>query len=236
MTNVASLTSVAALMGEPARAAMLVTLMDGRAFTAGELGKVAGVTPPTASGHLGRLLGAGLLTLERQGRHRYYRLANASVAGVLESMMSLTGELSGSADRKPVRTGPRDQALRRARLCYDHLAGEVAVGMAARMVARGQLEFGPDGGLVTKEGLRFLASLGVDLTAGPLDGSQQSAFCRPCLDWSERRLHVAGALGRLLLRKFVQDGWMRQMAEGRAVSVTPVGWAELNRHFKLKPS
>ena len=234
MTNVASLAGVAALMGEPARAAMLVTLMDGRAFTAGELGKAAGVTPPTASGHLGRMLDAGLLTLERQGRHRYYRIANASVAGVLESMMSLTGDLSAVSNRKPVRTDPRDQALRRARLCYDHLAGEVAVGIAASMVARGQLDFGPDGGIVTKQGLSFLASVGVNLNPGPSAGSRRSAFCRPCLDWSERRPHVAGVLGRLLYERFLQDGWVRQITEGRAVLVTPLGRAELNRHFGLQ--
>ncbi len=234
MTNVASLAGVAALIGEPARAAMLVTLMDGRAFTAGELGKAAGVTPPTASGHLARMLDAGLLTLEKQGRHRYYRIANASVAGLLESLMSLTGELSAASNRKPVRTGPRDQALRRARLCYDHLAGEVAVGMAASMVARGQLDFGPDGGIVTKEGLSFLASLGVDLSPGPSAGLRRSAFCRPCLDWSERRPHVAGALGRLLFEKFAVNGWVRQAGEGRAISVTPLGQAQLDRHFGLE--
>ncbi len=234
MTNVASLAGVAALMGEPARAAMLVTLMDGRAFTAGELGKAAGVTPPTASGHLGRMLDAGLLTLEQQGRHRYYRLANASVAGVLEGIMSLTGELSAAADRKPIRTGPRDQALRRARLCYDHLAGEVAVGVADSMAARGQLDFGLDGGAVTEDGVQFLGSLGVDLGPVPSAGSRRSAFCRPCLDWSERRPHIAGALGRLLYGTFVRDGWMRQSDKARIVTVTPLGRAELDRHFELK--
>src|SRR6187399_304782 len=147
MTSIASLAGTAALIGDPARAAMLVALMDGRALTAGELAGVAGVTPPTASGHLGRMLDAGLLGLERQGRHRYYRIANTSVASLIESLMSVTGELSAAANsRKPVSTGPRDKALRRARLCYDHLAGEVAVGIAASMTARGHLDFGQEGG------------------------------------------------------------------------------------------
>ena len=133
MTNVASLAGIASLIGDPARAVILVTLMDGRALTAGELGTAAGVAPSTASGHLGRMLDAGLLALERQGRHRYYRIASPSVAGLVESLMSLSGELTAAAARgKPISTGPRDQALRRSRLCYDHLAGEVAVGIADR--------------------------------------------------------------------------------------------------------
>jgi DNA-binding transcriptional ArsR family regulator len=151
MTSIASLASVAALIGEPARTAMLVTLMDGRALTAGELGGAAGVTPPTASGHLGRMLEAGLLTLERQGRHRYYRLASPTFATTLEGMISLTGELDAAAARpKPITTGPRDRALRRARVCYDHLAGEVAVAIADSMAARNQLDFAQDGGAVTE--------------------------------------------------------------------------------------
>lgn len=234
MTNVASLAGIAALIGVPARAAMLVTLMDGRALTARELGEAAGVTPPTASGHLGSLLEAGLLAVERQGRHRYYRLASASVAGLLENMMSLTGELSEAAARcRPVRTGPRDRELRRARLCYDHLAGEMAVAMAASMVARRQLDFGPDGGAVTDEGLGFLASLGVDLGSGASAGRQNTTFCRPCLDWSERRPHVAGLVGRAMYTKFVQLGWIRGPASGRIVSITPRGQMELGRHFAL---
>ena len=127
MTNVASLAGTAALIGDPARAAMLVTLMDGRALTATELAGAAGVTASTASGHLARMLEAGLLALERQGRHHYYRIAAPSVAGLIESLMSVTGELSAARRQcRPVRTGPSDRALRRARLCYDHLAGEVA--------------------------------------------------------------------------------------------------------------
>ena len=130
----------------------------------------------TASGHLGRMLEAGLLCLERQGRHRYYRIANPSVAGLIESMMSVTDELNAAASRcRPVRTGPRDKALRRARLCYDHLAGEVAVGIATSMSVRGQVLFGQDGGLLTDEGTAFLASLGVDLPTGPLARSALAA-------------------------------------------------------------
>jgi DNA-binding transcriptional ArsR family regulator len=236
MTNVASLASIAALIGEPARAAILVTLMDGRALTAGELGEAAGIAPPTASGHLARMLDAGLLALERQGRHRYYRLASQSVAGLLESMMSLTGELGAAAGRcRPVRTGPRDQALRRARLCYDHLAGEIAVGIAASMIARGELEFDADGGALTGRGMDFLASLGVDLDASA-PGASRRTFCRPCLDWSERRPHVAGTVGRALHACFLGKGWLRHPGTGRAVLITPPGQAAFERHFGLAPA
>jgi DNA-binding transcriptional ArsR family regulator len=234
MTNVASLAGTAALIGDPARAAMLVALMDGRALTAGELAGVAGVTPPTASGHLGRMLDAGLLGLERRGRHRYYRIANTSVASLIESLMSVTGELSAAASsRKPVSTGPRDKALRRARLCYDHLAGEVAVGIAASMAARGQLDFGQEGGMLTEEGAAFLVALGVELPFDPRAPSRRETLCRPCLDWSERRLHLAGLVGRALYAALVRQGWVHAPAFGRAVSVTRLGERNLERHFGL---
>jgi DNA-binding transcriptional ArsR family regulator len=233
MTSVASLAGTAALIGDPTRAGILVTLMDGRALTAGELAGAAGVTPATASGHLSRMLEAGLLALERRGRHRYYRIASASVGNLVESMMAVTGELKVVASRcKPVSTGPRDLALRRARVCYDHLAGEVAVGMADSMVARGQMAFGQDGGVVTGQGIVFLASIGVHLLPDHSVGA--GAFCRLCLDWSERRKHVAGEVGRALLAAFLKKGWMRNPTSGRAVTITPVGMGELNRWFGIE--
>ena len=232
MSNVASLAGTAALIGDPARAAMLVTLMDGRALTAGELAGAAGVTPSTASGHLRLMLEAGLLALERQGRHRYHRLANASVAGLIESLMSVTGELSAAATpRRPVSTGPRDRALRRARLCYDHLAGEIAVAIATRMVERGQLHLDQDGGMLTEEGEVFLATLGVDVPSITPARSGRGTLCRLCLDWSERRPHLAGLVGRELYRAFSREGWVRAPTNGRAVAVTPLGERKLELHF-----
>ena len=233
MTNVASLAGTAALIGDPARAAMLVTLMDGRALTAGELAGAAGVMPSTASGHLGRMLEAGLLALERQGRHRYYRIASAPVAGLIESLMSVTDELCAAASRcKPVSTGPRDRALRRARLCYDHLAGEVAVAIAASMMSREQLNFDQDGGIVTEGGMSLLASLGVGLDHGALP-SRQAMFCRPCLDWSERRPHIAGLVGRALYAALLREGWVSAPTHGRAVTITWLGQQNLERHFGM---
>jgi DNA-binding transcriptional ArsR family regulator len=231
MSNVASLAAIAALIGEPARTAMLISLMDGRALTAGELSANAGVTPPTASGHLGQMLEAGLLAIERQGRHRYYRLSGPAVAATLESLMSLDGALR----TKKIATGPRDKALRRARLCYDHLAGEIAVAITDSMVARGQLDFAQDGAALTAQGLALLADLGVDLPAGIPHG-KPTTFCRPCLDWSERRPHIAGVVGRQLYLTLVRNDWLRPPATGRAVSITPRGSAELNRHFGVARS
>lgn len=227
MTTVASLAGIATLIGEPTRTAMLVALMDGRALTAGELARAAGVAPPTASGHLAQLHGAGLLALEVQGRHRYYRLAGPAVAATLEQMMALSGALA--APVRPIATGPRDRALRRARLCYDHLAGEIAVGIADSMVARGFVEFGPDGGAVSGEGRSFLAALGVEAGAAR-DGAR---FCRPCLDWSERRAHIAGRIGRALYTGFVAQGWVRAPKTGRAVEITVAGARAFERHFGI---
>jgi DNA-binding transcriptional ArsR family regulator len=231
MTNVASLAGVAALIGDPARASMLVTLMDGRALTAGELGEAAGVAASTASGHLGQMLEAGLLALHVQGRHRYYRLAGRSVAAMLESMMALSGELAEAANRsRPVRTGPRDKALRHARICYDHLAGEVAVGIADAMIARGQLDLGSEGAAITDSGAAFLTGLGVDLVEPKAGGA---SFCRPCIDWSERRPHLAGVVGRGLYRTMLDRNWARRAGDGRAVTITPLGTLELRKNFGL---
>ena len=230
MSTIASVAIVAALIGEPARTAMLLTLMDGRALTASELAEAAGVTPPTASGHLAQLLDAGLLSLQRQGRHRYYRLASVAVAAMLESMMSLSGELGLARVGKPIATGPRDKALRRARVCYNHLAGAVAVGIADSMAAREQLVFAEDGGALSESGSALLLGLGVEL-ARVGSARQGSTFCRPCLDWSERRSHIGGEVGRQMYAAFVRKGWLRQPEAGRAVAITPAGLAAFEHHF-----
>lgn len=237
MTNVASLATTAAVIGDPARAAILLALMDGRALTAGELGAVAGIAPPTASGHLARMLGAGLLALEQQGRHRYYRIANEAVASLIETIMSATSELQEAArDLRPVRTGPRDLALRKARLCYDHLAGELAVGMADSMIAAGNLEVGSDGAALTSAGWKFLGSIGVELAPQSEVRGKRATFCRPCLDWSERRMHIAGTVGRSICAAFVRQGWLRPATEGRIMTLTPLGVRLIDKHFGLSLS
>lgn len=220
MQRISAFAETAALMGDPARANMLFALMDGRALTAGELARFAGVTPQTASGHLARLAEAGMIAASAQGRHRYFRLASPAVAQMVEGVMSVAEELS----RRPLPvTGPRDTALRRARTCYDHLAGEVAVAIAGRMAERGQLVLGHDGAALTREGVALFAELGV---AGPLD-----APCRACLDWSERRPHLAGAPATALYRHFVDRHWVRPRDRTRALEVTRAGEAALERWF-----
>ena len=224
---------IGALVGDPARASMLIALMDGRALTATELAAVAGVTPQTASSHLARLVAGDLLAVERQGRHRYHRVATPAIAQMIEGMMAVAA--TGSAGRRAApRTGPKDLAMRRARTCYDHLAGRVAVGIADRMVARGEIRFGVDGGELTALGARRLNGVGIDI-ARLVGRRGRRAFCRPCLDWSERRPHIAGAVGRALLDHSIDKLWLRTVAGSRAVIVTPLGRRTLTSLFELAP-
>ncbi len=229
----------AALVGDPARANMLLALMDGRALTAKELAHAAGITPQTASGHLAQLTQAGLLAMERQGRHRYHRLASSAVAQMLESIMSVSADLGSVGETRrqvPLVVGPRDKALRRARTCYDHLAGQIAVAMADRMVQRGQIDLSPDGGALTDDGTAFLRDLGVDLDAAMARTARrrgERVFCRPCLDWSERRSHIAGTVGAALCQSCFVHGWLRRIDGTRAVAVTPAGYIALGKAFGL---
>jgi DNA-binding transcriptional ArsR family regulator len=228
MTSTARFAEVAALSGDPARAAMLQALMDGRALTATELARVAGVTPQTASGHLGRLAGAGLLAVERQGRHRYHRLAAPSVAHMLESIMQVAAELG--PPRRSLTVGPRDAALRHARTCYDHLAGRLGVALADALVGQGHVEIAGDAGLLTDSGRALLD--GLDLDIAPLLARRTGrVLCRPCLDWSERRPHLAGALGAALCAHSLARGWVRRRDGTRAVAVTPAGERAYRERF-----
>ena len=177
MPSTSAFSATAALIGDPARANMLTSLMDGRALTATELACAAGITPQTASGHLARLTEAGLLAVTRQGRHRYHRLASAAIAQMLESIMSVAAEREagpGGGPGKAIVVGPRDAALRRARTCYDHLAGRLAVAIADRLVERAHIELSADGGMLTERGAIFLQALGVDLEDRPARGSGAS--------------------------------------------------------------
>jgi DNA-binding transcriptional ArsR family regulator len=206
--------AIAALIGDPARANMLTALLDGRALTASELAEAGGIAAPTASGHLARLVDAGLMAVRRQGRHRYFRLSGPDVAEALERLMGLA-QRTGAV---PVRTGPRDAALREARICYDHLAGAKGVAMLDAFRRRGFVE-GEEEIALTPAGHAFFAALGVDV--GALARSRR-VLCRACLDWSERRAHLGGALGAALLDLMFDRQWLSR-GQGRDLRFSPIG-------------
>jgi DNA-binding transcriptional ArsR family regulator len=192
---------IASLVGDPARANMLTALMTGRALTASELAHQAGITPQTASSHLAKLESGGLIEQEKQGRHRYYRLADPDVAGVLEGLAGLAAR----AGHMRVRTGPKDPALRRARVCYDHLAGDLGVQMLDSMKRRKLVRQHMHEIELTALGARFIAEtlqIDADELAHP-----RRPVCKACLDWSERRHHLAGTLGAALMRRFTELKW-----------------------------
>jgi DNA-binding transcriptional ArsR family regulator len=207
---------IAALIGDPARANMLTAMVGGQALTTSELAGVAGVGLPTASGHLAKLEEAGLAAVERQGRHRYYRLADGDVAHVLESLMGIAAR-SGMTR---VRTGPKEPELRRARVCYDHLAGELGVALYDSFQRQGFLEPGADSVLLTEKGEAFCKRFEIDL--GMLR-KRRRPLCRACLDWSVRRHHLAGGLGAAMLDRFYALKWARREKDSRVVQFTPDG-------------
>ncbi|MBD7990050.1 ArsR/SmtB family transcription factor [Ochrobactrum quorumnocens] len=216
--------SVAALLGDPARANMLTALMDGRALTVSELASAAGVTIQTASGHLSKLDVANLLVAEKQGRHRYFRLSGVDVAQVLEGLMGLA-QRTGAVR---VRTGPKDHALRKARICYDHLAGERGVEMLEASYKLGLIGDASEP-LLTDEGKSFFFCLGIDVD---MLQKGKRPLCRHCLDWSERRNHLGGALGAALLKNFIDKGWARR-EEGRVIAFSPNGVQAFAKTFQL---
>jgi len=212
--DTAHLARIAALVGDPARARMLTALMDGRALTATELALEGSVAPSTASSHLARLLAGELVAIERQGRHRYYRLSGPDVAEVLEGLMGLAVRVGG----RRVRVGPKEPALRSARVCYDHLAGERGVAMLKGAQLQGFIDDNHDLAL-TGKGRTFFADFGIDLAA--LEKGRRPV-CRACLDWSERHSHLGGALGAAILNRLIEKQWVRRDA-GRLLTFTREG-------------
>jgi len=210
------ISQIGALIGDPARANMLTALMGGQALTATELAGAAGITLQTASSHLSKLEGGGLVVQRKQGRHRYFALADDEVGLLLESIMGF------AANRGLLRTrpGPKDPALRRARVCYNHLAGDFGVRMLDRMVADGNVTLDGDDAELTASGEARVAALGIDV---PTLRAQRRPVCRTCLDWSERRSHLAGSLGEALLARFIADGWAKREKDSRAIRFTAEG-------------
>lgn len=226
MTADVRMAEVAALVGDPARANILAALMGGRALTASELVYAAGVSPQTTSGHLGKLTGGGLIACIKQGRHRYYRIATHRVAEMLEGIMAVV------ADAPPRHRPPSklDDAMRNARTCYDHFAGKLGVGLTEALCAHGHIALADEAGEVTDSGAIFFEKFGVDLAAAR---SRRRIFCRPCLDWTERRPHLGGSVGAALARRCFDLGWLERMREGRALIVTKAGRRGLSEIFGL---
>jgi len=217
-----NISRVAALIGDQARAEMLTVLMADRALTATELANHAGITRATASTHLARLVDARLITVVQQGRHRYFRLADRDVARLLESLMGVAFRTGAVR----LASSPREPALRKARMCYDHLAGELAVWAFERMVTKRVFVLEPQSFALTPVGTSWFESRGVIA-----DSSQvpRRVLCRPCLDWGERRYHLAGALGAALIQRCFTKRWASRVEGSRVVAFTPHGEREFRR-------
>jgi len=228
MSETLDIARVGALMGDPSRASMLMALMSGEALTAGELAFRAGVALPTASGHLAQLVDGGLLAVAKQGRHRYYRLAGPTVAHAVETLSDLAIQVFPS----PRRVMPEEAPLRRGRTCYDHLAGRLGVALADALVHKRVLRrVDAELALVRRgSGEALLNSWGIELET--LDASRRPVV-RSCIDWTERRPHLAGALGAAIAERFLDTGWIRRRRDDRAVTVTPLGQRRLREELEI---
>jgi DNA-binding transcriptional ArsR family regulator len=222
------LAEIGSLLGDPSRAHILLALLDGRALTSKELAGIAAIAPQTASGHLNRLVSANLLKQERQGRNHYFRLASPNVAKMLEEMLNV------AAMTLPTRYRPTSRAdtkMRYARTCYDHLAGWVGVALTDVLLERGHVVLADDGGEVTESGARFFGELNVELTTHK---HGHRCMCRPCLDWTERRHHLAGRVGASLTKRLFDLGWISRAERTRVVHVTDPGLLGFESVFGLR--
>jgi DNA-binding transcriptional ArsR family regulator len=219
---------VAALVGDPARATMVSALLDGGALTASELALAARVTPQTASTHLAKLTQAGLLSVVRRGRHRHFRLASPTVADMIDGIVAVA--LEKRPRYRPL--SDRARALSAARICYDHLAGRLSVDLTDALVAREYMALDDEGAQITAAGARFLTGFGIALPAR----RPARRLGRLCLDWTERRPHIAGTIGAALTRRYFDLGWMQRLSRSHAVVVTPSGRRGFRRVFGVDAS
>ena len=219
-----SIALVGSLAGEPGRANMLCALLDGRALTASELANEAGVTLPTASVHLAKLEDGGLISSLKQGRHRYFRLSGSDVAEMLETMMGVAAR----AGHVRTRAGPNDPAMRKARVCYDHLAGEKGVELFDGLVRSRRILASGSEVRLTKRGEAFLEKFGIERA---LLAPSRRPLCRPCLDWSERRHHLAGRLGAAILTRLFELGWITRQRRSRTIRFAPGGEIKFRQAF-----
>lgn len=222
-----NIVGIAALIGDHARAEVLTALLADRALTATELADIAGVTKQTISAHLAKLREAGLIAMEAQGRHRYFRLAGADIAQLLESLMGVAFRTGAVR----LRASPREPALRKSRVCYDHLAGEMGVLIHESLLRRRALVSRAGGLGLTNSGRAFFLHFGIDADAL---ATRRRVFCRACLDWSERRHHLAGALGAALLARIFELGWAKRDKTSRVVAFSAAGEKALRELFVLR--
>ena len=216
-----SMAEIGALVGDPARANMLTALLNGESLSASDLAWHGGVTPQTASGHLAHMVAAELVTVTAMGRHRYYKLASRDVARMLETIYQVAGNRTLPPRRLPSYV---DSVMREARTCYDHLAGCLGVAVADALVRERYLDLDDEAAAVTRRGTRFFTGLGIDLHA---IGKRRRCFCRVCIDLTERRPHIAGAVGAAFCSHCFDQGWVARVKDSRALLVTPKGAAGL---------
>ncbi|HEY4201542.1 MAG TPA: winged helix-turn-helix domain-containing protein [Devosiaceae bacterium] len=223
MPNFSSISATAFLIADQTRTAMLVSLMDGRALPAGELARASGVTAQTASSHLAKLLEGGLISVETEGRHRYYRLADGHVAQTLEQLATIRPERT----TRPKALSPQHRRLRFCRRCYDHLAGQVGVEVTRALQDRDYIRPSSDKQfIVTAAGTEWFGSIGMNVASIK---PTRRGLARQCLDWTERVHHLAGPLGVQFMATLCTNGWLRRSKSSRAVTVTPKGWIEFKR-------
>jgi len=219
---------IAALVGDPARATIVFALLDGRALAASELAVAARITPQTASTHLAKLTGAGLLSVVRRGRHRQFRLASPTVVDMIDGIVGVA--LQQRPRYRPLSRQARE--LGEARICYDHLAGRLSVDLTDAFVDRKYVVVDHEAAEITTAGIRFLTRFGIEL---PPRRSSRRHFCRLCLDWTERRPHIAGVIGAAITKRYFDLGWVERMKHSQAVTVTPLGRRGFRKMFGIRP-
>lgn len=220
-----NIVEVASLIGEATRARMLTALMGGKALTATELAIEADISSSTASSHLTKLVTGNLLVVRKQGRHKYFQLKNADVAELLEKLSTISPQ-----KQKSTITGPSDPALRRSRICYDHLAGEMGVSLYDALVTKTFIVDHGEETTLTEAGVIFFQSLGVDIDKL---SKTKRPLCKSCLDWSERRNHLAGVLGQWILNDLMDKGWANKNLDSRIIQFTEQGLKRFNKQYAL---
>jgi len=218
---------VAGLIGESTRARMLTALMGGKALTATELAVEADITAQTASSHLNKLVTGQLLVVRKQGRHKYFQLKGPKIAALLETLLNISNDIASA--RPPVTTGPADPRLRTARVCYDHLAGELSVKLYDSLIARKLIAQECEQVQLTAQGLDFFADIGASIA----QGKSKRPLCKSCLDWSERRSHLAGITGQWILNDLFKQGWARKDLDSRVVQFTQQGLRLFSKKYSI---